>query len=135
MTRTELIAWLRRHPFAVVSTVHADHRPQAAVVGVAVTDALELVFDTLTTSRKYDNLRRDARCALVAWQDAVTVQLEGVADEPEGAERDRLVATYLAAFPDGQARAELPTIAYVRITPRWIRVSDFSSEPARVEEL
>ncbi|MEJ7598594.1 MAG: pyridoxamine 5'-phosphate oxidase family protein [Kofleriaceae bacterium] len=135
MTRTELIPWLQRQPFAVVSSVHADNRPQAAVVGVAVTEALELVFDTLTTSRKYENLRRDARCAVVAWQDAVTVQIEGVVDEPVGAERGRLVAAYLAAFPDGEARAKLPTIAYFRITPSWIRISDFTSEPARVEQL
>ena len=35
--------------------------PQAAVVGFAVSDLLEIVFDTVTTSRKYQNLRRDPR--------------------------------------------------------------------------
>jgi hypothetical protein len=135
VTRSELIAWLRTQPFAVVSTTHGDGRAQAAVVGVAVTDALELVFDTLTTSRKYENLRRDGRCAVVAWRDAETIQLEGIADEPVGDERTRLVAHYLAAFPDGRARAELPTIAYFRIRPSWMRWSDFSTEPPRIEEI
>lgn len=136
VTRAEVIEWLRPQPFAVVATTHGDASPQAAVVGVAVTAALELVFDTLTASRKYENLRRgDGRCAVVVWRDAATLQLEGIADEPTGDERARLVAHYLAAFPDGHARAALPTIAYFRIRPTWIRWSDFSTEPPRIEEI
>lgn len=135
VTRAEVIAWLRPHAFAVVATTHGDARPQAAVVGVAVTDALELVFDTLTTSRKYENLRRDGHCAVVVWRDAATLQLEGIADEPTGDERAGLVAHYLAAFPDGHARASLPTIAYIRIRPIWVRWSDYATEPPRIEEL
>ena len=136
VTRAELIEWLRPQAFAVVATTHGDGRPQAAVVGVAVTDAFELVFDTLTTSRKYENLRRgDGRCAVVVWRDAATVQLEGIADEPTGDERARLVAHYLAAFPDGHARAELPTIAYFCMRPTWVRWSDYTTEPPRIEEL
>jgi len=135
VTRSELIAWLRAQAFAVVSTTHGDGRAQGAVVGVAVTDAFELVFDTLTTSRKCENLRRDGRCAVVAWRDAGTLQLEGIVDEPAGDERVRLVAHYLAAFPDGRTRAELPTIAYFRIRPTWIRWSDFATEPPLIEEI
>jgi hypothetical protein len=136
VTRSELIEWMRSQAFAVVSTTHGDGRPQAAVVGIAVTDVLELVFDTLTTSRKSENLRRgDGRCAVVAWRDSATVQLEGIADEPTGDERARLVAHYLAAFPEGRARAERAPIAYFRIRPTWVRWSDFATEPPRIEEL
>jgi len=39
VTRAELLAFLRRHRLAVVSTVR-DGAPQAAVVGIAITDAL-----------------------------------------------------------------------------------------------
>ncbi|WP_245313036.1 pyridoxamine 5'-phosphate oxidase family protein [Bradyrhizobium macuxiense] len=60
MTRAELLAFLRRHRLAVVSTVY-DGAPQAAVVGIAITDDLEIIFDTLTTSRKYRNLQADPR--------------------------------------------------------------------------
>jgi len=135
VTHTELIDWVRTQRFAVVASTHPDGSVQAAVVGVAVTDELELVFDTLATSRKCENLRRDGRCAVVVWQGAVTLQLEGVADEPGGAERARLVARYLDAFPDGHARAALPDIVYIRIRPAWRRVSDFSTEPPRIEVL
>lgn len=135
VTRADVIAFLRANKLAVEASLHADGRPQAAVVGVAVTDALELVFDTLTTSRKYENLRRDPRCAIVVWADATTIQLEGVVDEPTGSERDRLQACYLAAFSDGHERARQPTIAYLRIRPAWIRVSDFSVAPPHITDV
>jgi hypothetical protein len=135
MTRTELIVFLRETKLAVEASYRADGHPQAAVIGVAVTDELELVFDTLTTSRKYANLRRDGRCALAWWRDAVTVQIEGVADEPAPGELERLRAHYFAAFPDGPERAAWPAIAYFRVRPTWIRASDFSTQPPRITEL
>jgi len=52
MTRPELIAFIRRHRLAVVASTAPAGAPQAAVVGMAVTDELELVFDTLGTTRK-----------------------------------------------------------------------------------
>ncbi|VIO80174.1 hypothetical protein [Bradyrhizobium ivorense] len=40
MTRAELLAFLRTHRLAVVSTIHHG-APQAAVVGIGVADDLE----------------------------------------------------------------------------------------------
>lgn len=57
--------------------------------------------------------------------DERTVQYEGVADEPEGAERDRLTQTYYAVYPDGRDRLSWPGLTYVRVRPQWIRYSDF----------
>ncbi len=128
MTRTDLIAFLRKHTLCVEASVHADGRPQAAVVGYAVSDDLELVFDTVTTSRKYDNLVADPRCALVVWDDAITVQLEGIADFPAGDDLDRLRACYFVAYPDGRDRLrDWPALTYVRVRPTWARYSDFST--------
>ncbi len=104
----------------------ADGAPQAAVVGIAVSDALEVVFDTLGTSRKANNLRLDPRVALVVgWDEEQTLQLEGLADEPTGAELERLKRVYLAAFPDGIEREQWPDITYVRVRIKWARYSDF----------
>jgi general stress protein 26 len=128
MTHAELIRFLRKHKLAVQTSIHADGSPQAALVGFAVTDQLEIVFDTVTTSRKYRNLKRDPRCALViGWNEEITVQIEGVADEPTGDELARLQACYFAVYPDGRDRAKWPTIAYFRIRPKWARYSDFTT--------
>jgi hypothetical protein len=59
---------------------------------------------------------------VIGWDDGCTVQYEGVADEPSGAELDRLKALYFARFPDGREREALPDIAHIRVKPverRW----------------
>ncbi len=73
MTRDEVIRFLRENKIVVEASLHGDGAPQAAAVGIAVTEDLEFVVDTLTTSRKHANLVRDPRCALVAWHGGLTI--------------------------------------------------------------
>jgi pyridoxine/pyridoxamine 5'-phosphate oxidase len=108
--------------------------PQAAVVGYAVSDDLEIVFDTIGTTRKAENLRRDPRIALViGWDDDQTVQLEGIADEPKGEELERMKKVYFAAWPDGVEREAWKDITYVRVRPIWARYSDFRPNGGVIE--
>jgi pyridoxine/pyridoxamine 5'-phosphate oxidase len=135
VTQAELVAFLRQHRLAVVSTLR-DGAPQAAVVGIAVTEALDIIFDTLTTSRKYANISADPRVALViGWDAEQTVQFEGIAELPSGDELESSKQAYFAVSPDGRAREKWPNIAYVRIRPRWLRYSDFEQTPPRIEEM
>jgi pyridoxine/pyridoxamine 5'-phosphate oxidase len=135
MKRADLIAFLRAQKWAVVSSVSRDGGPQSAVVGVAVTDELELVFDTLGSTRKAANLSIDPRIAVVmGWDEAQTVQLEGVADQPTGDALERLQRAYFARFPDGPTRLAWPGITYFRVRPTWARYSDFrGAAPVIVE--
>ncbi|MER5460335.1 pyridoxamine 5'-phosphate oxidase family protein [Streptomyces sp. NPDC002668] len=136
MKRDELMWFLRRYKLAVQATVAQDGAPQAAVVGFAVSDEFEIVFDTVETTRKCLNLRADPRIALViGWDDAITVQLEGVADFPTGPELERIKQCYFAAYPDGRDRLTWPGITHVRVRPTWVRYSDFTQDPQLVEEL
>ncbi|WP_329115737.1 pyridoxamine 5'-phosphate oxidase family protein [Streptomyces sp. NBC_01353] len=135
MKHDELLRFLRGHRLAVEASVTSDGAPQAAVVGYAVTDDLEIVFDTVETTRKYGNLVADPRIALVIGWDEITAQIEGVADIPQGPELERLRDCYFTAYPDGRDRLAWPGITHVRVRPRWVRYSDFTTEPPRVEEL
>jgi len=136
MNRADLIAFIRRHPLAVVASASSSGAPQAAVVGIAVTDQLELIFDTLGSTRKAQNLRRDGRAALViGWDDEQTLQLEGDADEPIGPTLERLQRSYFEAFPDGPTRLGWAGLTYFRVRPTWARFSDFRPQSARVMEL
>jgi pyridoxine/pyridoxamine 5'-phosphate oxidase len=135
MTPASLLPFLRRYRLAVVSTVR-DGAPQAAVVGIAVTDTLDITFDTLSTSRKYANLVADPRVALVVgWDAEQTVQIEGIADVPAGAALAACKEAYFAVWPDGRERERWPDITYVRVRPRWLRFSDYGIAPPRIEEL
>ncbi|MES1165538.1 MAG: pyridoxamine 5'-phosphate oxidase family protein [Verrucomicrobiota bacterium] len=135
MTRAQLVRLLREHRLAVVSTVGPDGAPQTAVVGCAISDELEVVFDTLDSTRKAANLRRDPRIsAVIGWDREMTAQIEGVADFPQGGELERIRAVYFQAYPDGRERLAWPGLIHVRIRPRWIRWSDFVQRPPFIFE-
>lgn len=138
MTRSELLAFMRSRPYAVQSSVSPAGAPQAATVGVAVTDDFEVVFDTIRSSRKGRNLAANPAIAFTFGSlDAGatrSVQLEGVAEVLDGPERDRLVAFYLKAFPDGVERQAWPGLVYIRVRTTWLRDSDFDSVPPRTDE-
>jgi hypothetical protein len=135
---TGLLAFLRRHRLAVQASVSGANAPQAAVVGFAITDQFEIVFDTLESSRKGQNLRRNNRIALVIGGlvdgEERTVQYEGITDEPSGEELERLKRVYYEAYPDGPSRLTWPGLIYVRVRPTWIRYSDFSANPPEIVE-
>jgi hypothetical protein len=122
--------------YGVVSSIAADGTPQSALVGIAVTRELEIIFDTVNSSRKYRNLVERPACSLVVgWSGEQTVQYEGVAHEPLGAELKRYQESYFEAWPDGVERMKWAGIAYFAVRPRWIRYSDFAQAPARIEEI
>jgi hypothetical protein len=125
------LGFLRQHRLCVQSSVSESGAPQAAVVGYAVSDDLEIVFDTLVTTRKLLNLRRDPRIALVIGWDEETAQIEGIADEPSGADLERLKTFYFAAYPDGVERLAWQGITYVRVRPSWLRYSDYRGPATR----
>ena len=136
MNRRELVEFIRAQKWAVEASVSAEGGPQAAVIGVAVTESLELVFDTLGTTRKAKNLRAAPRVAFViGWDEGKTVQYEGTADEPAGEELARIKAAYFDKFPDGVERQAWEGITYFRTRPTWIRVSDFTKSPPEIVEL
>jgi len=138
VTRADVLEFMRSHSLAVQASVSPVDAPQAAVVGFIVTDDFEVVFDTVNTTRKVANLRRNARCALVIGGiingDERTVQLEGIADEPTGSDLERLKELYFVRFPDGRERQHWPGLMYVRVRPRWLRFSDFNQSPPAIAE-
>lgn len=139
MTRAELLRFMRVERHATVASVSATGAPQAALVGVVVSDDFEIFFDTLETTRKAANLRARAGAAVVLGSVAadaqVTVQVEGIADEPRDIDLERLKTLYFERFIDGPARQAWKGLIYVRIRPTWLRVSDYRPNPPLIVEL
>jgi hypothetical protein len=134
--RDELLAYMRSHKFAVVGSLGASGAPQAALVGIAVTDDLQVVFDTVSTSRKHQNLLRDARASVTfSGPGEQTLQLEGNAAQVSMTDTGdaRYLSAYYEAWPDGRDRAKWPRIAYWRVAPLWMRYSDYDRGPLVVE--
>jgi general stress protein 26 len=134
MTLDEVFDIARTKRYLIVSTVAESGAPEAALMGFALTQAKEVVFDTLSTSRKAVNLARNPAAALViGWDDNISLQIEGVARRPVGEDLASAKAAYFGEWPDGRARENWPDIAYVVVQPKWIRYANYSGAPV-VEE-
>jgi Pyridoxamine 5'-phosphate oxidase len=135
MTMADLFTFMAGHKLGVLGNISPEGAPQSALVGIAVTRELEIIFDTVASSRKYANLLANpAASFVIGWTGEVTVQFEGVARKPEGAELARYQQAYFAAWPAGPDRLSWPGIAYFVVRPKWIRYSDFDQRPALIEE-
>jgi general stress protein 26 len=135
-SKSEVLAYMREARYAVIATIGADGRPQSALMGIATTNELEVVFDTLNTSRKHANLTRDNRIAITfSGPDEQTLQIEGVAFPVSvtGSAGYDYRETYYAVFPAGRERISTPQLAYWRVSPRWARYSDYARGPLVVE--
>ena len=138
MIREALLAFMRSERYAVQASVAKDGAAQAAVVGIAVSDSFEIVFDASSSSRKAINLQRNRAIAFVIGGtrdgDERTVQYEGIATFPTGDELQRARELYFSVFPDGRERLAWPGLIHIRVTPVWIRYSNFSAQPPEIVE-
>ncbi len=129
----QLYQFIHKRRLAVLSTVAPNGDPQSALVGIAVSAELEIVFDTVRSSRKYTNLKAYPRISFViGWEDEVTVQYEGIAVEPEGEALRRAQDIYFQTWPEGREHRRWPGITWFLVRPAWVRYSDF--ETGRIEE-
>ena len=94
------------------------------------------MFDTVKSSRKYENFLQNPNVALViGWDDETTIQYEGIAAELAGPEDDHYRETYFEAYPDGRERAaNWAGLVHFKVTPTWLRYSNFN-DPVVVEEM
>ncbi|MBY0509838.1 MAG: hypothetical protein K2P94_06765 [Rhodospirillaceae bacterium] len=107
MPRTELLAFAGTHKLAVLSTIAPGGALQGTGAGIAVT------------------LGRDAEI----------LQLEVIAGELNGAALEPYQKLYFSVWSDGPDRLDWPGITYFKVTPRWMRYSDFRCTSPRVVEL
>ena len=101
-----------------------------------MTDNLEIIFNTYSTSRKYKNLKLNPNVSIViGFGDRLkTLQYEGIAEELEGHQEGKVMSDYkdnLGFF----RRWKIKDMRYFKVKPRWIRLSDFSQYPPKTIEV
>ncbi len=122
---------------AVVST-QSDGQPYASLVAFAASDDLRhIFFVTARTTRKFANLIKDARVAVLInssvnresdFHDAVSVTVTGTAEEIEDAERNKVLTLYLSKHPYLEDFAQAPTCAVIRVTTKsYYMVKNFQT--------
>jgi general stress protein 26 len=136
ITKRDLLAYMRGHKLAVVATVNQAGVPEAALVGIGVTDKHELIFDTVSSSRKHANLILRPRIAVTfSGPGEQTLQYEGLAFpiSTEGPLDAAYREAYYAVWPDGRERLNWDGLVYWGVTPVWARYSDFDRGPLIAE--
>jgi hypothetical protein len=135
-TVTDLHSFLARHKLGVLGTIGDGNTPQSALVGIAVTPELELIFDTVRSSRKYANLIARPACSFViGWAGEQTVQYEGTAEELKSPELERYQEIYFKTWPECVTHMSWPGIVYFVVRPAWIRYSDFDQNPPLIRQV
>jgi pyridoxine/pyridoxamine 5'-phosphate oxidase len=138
VTAAELFDLIADQKLGVLASLGPDGRPQSALVGIAITSQLEIIFDTVKPSRKYPNLMARPACSFVigGWGTGEqTVQYEGEAEELSSPALEHYQQTYFSAWPECRAHMSWPGIVYFVVRPRWIRYSDFDQTPPQIVEL
>lgn len=137
MVESDVYAFVAKYKLGILATIGPDGNPQSALLGIAITLQLEVIFDTVKSSRKYPNLIARPACSFVigGWGTGEqTVQYEGEATELKSPELARYQKMYFEVWPDGPARMTWPGIVYFVVRPRWIRYSDFDQSPPLISE-
>lgn len=134
--RDEILAFMQSKTLMTISSLNEKGTPQAAVVGVGVTDDFRLVFGTSNTSRKYKSITaRPSVAAVIGWDGPETVQYEGEARELKGVEADELSELYFAHNPMARKFKDNPDQAYFVVQPTWLRYTNLASHPWDITEL
>jgi hypothetical protein len=137
MTETDLYTFIAKHRLGVLGTIGENRNPQSALMGIAISPRLEIIFDTVRSSRKYPNLISRPNCSFVVggWSSGEqTVQYEGIAQELAPPRLAHYQEIYFGTWPDGPARMNWPGIVYFVVRPTWIRYSDFDQNPPLIRE-
>lgn len=131
-----ILNFIKKQKLAVISTVGTDNKPESAVLEFGQTNDLELIIDTFTTSRKYKNIQSNNNVSFViGWDEGITVQYEGIAEEVKGVEAKKYKEAYWDKNPKAKRWETREGITYFKVIPKWIRYSDLNKDPWNVFEI
>lgn len=136
---TTILKHLRANTLGVLSTLHPKlPQPESALVAFAETDQLELYFQTRSTSRKFRNLAVQRNVSFViGWSldDYRTLQYQGVAEFlRDEAEREACKDLFRAKNSPAASHLDHPETQFFKITPTWLRYSDYGAHPPSIIE-
>lgn len=128
----DFVQFVKDVNLAVLATISPAGVPEAALMGVAVSDSGELIFDTPAGARKLTNINFNDRVAVViGWSDAVSMQVEGSVRIVTYDERRRYEEIYASQFPN--SRVSSPSFEVFVVIPSWVRRYDATMEPPKCD--
>lgn len=120
----------------VMATSSIGCNPECAVLTYVVHEDLSITISTHSKSRKWKNLEQNRRVALTFGCEfgKPNIQYEGIAELfVEGKDHQWHEEVYFKEHPD-LIKFKGPDTVFLKVTPTWIRLTDYSSHPPRIEE-
>lgn len=151
ITKKDVYQFLKQNKHAVISTISIDNTPESSLIYYGVDRDLNFYIVIGDKSRKYPNMLRNSKVALVISDEYIlkTVQVEGNAEELKKVKKNSKAITTLTK---ALSRNIWQTIAHIwepippvikmhsgiisifKITPTWLRCADFSGPDGRSDE-
>lgn len=123
----------RKH---MIIATESNGIPEAALVGFASFDNLNLIFGTSIQSRKFQNIQNNSRVAIVFTDDEkATVQYEGVVSILIGNELAEYKEVYFKKNPSAKQFESDPNQVYLKVVPIWLRYTEVKSGEREVFEI
>lgn len=130
----EILDVLEQAKWCVMSTVDAQSKPEAAIVGFSHTDQLELIVGTSNKSRKFANLTANPHVALAIGDNVAEVQYEGVVTQLNVEVSNEWLEEHLRQVPVAASYVNDPDQVWFKIQPTWLRLT-VHADSNRVEEV
>lgn len=135
-----VLQFLHKHPMATISTVDmGGNKLESALIAFAELNSLEIIFETFYNTRKYNNLRRNDKVALVIGWDMrnyVTLQYEGIARQLTKEEIPKYRAVFLKKkTPCTEQFLFDPRVRLFCVRPTWILLSDYTGRSPKFIEI
>lgn len=126
----------REQKYCVVATAAQNAKPEAALVGYAVTKDQKILIATSMRSRKYRNIEQNNKVSLVIGENfsESNIQVDGVTRIIEDLEEVKISdEIFYGAHPEAKQFKDENTM-FISITPVWVRLMQFTTTPPRIEE-
>ena len=135
-TQSEVQAFMHEFQLCVFSSLGPKGQPQSATISFSENDSLELIVGTSTLSRKYANLKRDARMSMTVTdpERRYTLQYEGLAAELTQDQMNIYAPEHFRKLPGSLPFKDIPNQGYFLCKPVWVRFSYCSSSPWELTE-
>lgn len=125
--------FLHKSPLGVLGTVSPDGTPQTALIAFAEYDNLDIIFETFQGTRKAQNLAYSTHASLTTGFSTVrhqTIQIDGTVVKLPRTEYARCIEHFSKKdTPCGPEFLNDPRVEFYRLTPTWLRYSDYNIEP------
>jgi ribonuclease HI len=136
MNKNQILNFIKKEQFAVISTVNVNGSPESALVAFSQTDDPFIILGTNVSTRKVDNLRTNKQVAIVfGFKPPISVQINGEAEILLNQEAEPYIKKHLKKYPQAIKYAHNPDQVWIRVKLLRMQHVDITTGQKQILEL